>query len=95
MSWSFVATGQISDITQKLEEYVGSLSGQPKIEAAEALPHLIGLVAQNFDHSRSGESMVLVSASGSGTAEGEKQITREITVTIRPVIPDPIKKGRT
>lgn len=48
MSWSVNAIGKPEDVVTYLEAQSEKQSGQCKVEYDAALPHLIGLVRENF-----------------------------------------------
>lgn len=72
MSWHVAIVGSPDAIIKALEGYSLTLSGQSAIEFSSALPHLCGLLRENFGSG----SMLKLEASGSGVADigrpGEK-----------------------
>lgn len=65
MSWSVTFIGKTDNIVKALEEQSTKFEGQSKTEFDAALPHLIGLVKQNYVIN--GDSPVLhLTASGHG-----------------------------
>lgn len=83
MSWSITFIGKPAAIAAALEAESGKLNGQSKLEFDEAMPHLIGLVQQNFARAEGYVEPVLrLEASGSGYARGEEQIQRSATVKL-------------
>lgn len=93
MSWSFSAIGKPANVAAALKKHGEALTGQCKLEFDAALPHLVGLVEQNFsaDGSGYGEPIIDIEASGSGISTGSKpggtgepnrQLQRDCTVKI-------------
>lgn len=65
MSWSVTFIGTPAKITEALEKHSTTvLSGKSKEEFDTALPHLNGLIAQNY--SSVGEPVLRLAASGHG-----------------------------
>ena len=85
MSWSVSLIGKAANVAKALEEHSASLSGQSKIEYDEALPHLIGLVNQNFVQPDAGweQPTVQINATGSGYAKDGAQMRRQVSVVIQ------------
>lgn len=64
MSWMTILIGKPEEIVAKLHEHSASLDGQSKEEFDAALPHIIGVVEQNYSE---GEAPTLkLDASGHG-----------------------------
>ncbi len=83
MSWSVSTKGKVSDVVKHLEDYSTILNGQSKIEYDDAMPHLIGLVKQNFDNVEANdEPAIEINANGSGYASNEEQINRSFGCSI-------------
>lgn len=66
MSWSIRFIGTTTKVVEALKANSEKLTGTSKQEYENALPHLIGLVEQNFDDAR--EAVVDISANGHGYA---------------------------
>lgn len=81
MSWSFRVMGKPDAVVRALEEESGKLTGQSKIEFDEALPHLIGLVKQNFNQQGSIPT-IKIDANGSGSSKDGVQFCRSCTARI-------------
>lgn len=64
MSWLITFIGHPEKIAVALEKHSESLDGQSKAEFDAALPHMVGLVKQNYnpDH----EPVLKITASGHG-----------------------------
>ena len=91
MSWSISFIGQPVKVIEALKEESAKLTGQSKIEYDSALPHLVGLVENNFATDGCGYTppLVKLNASGSGTArkdpstgDVEKQLQRSCRVSL-------------
>lgn len=85
MSWSIALIGKPDNIVERLTRTSMEMTeGQSKTEYDEALPHLIGIVKQNFALSSSGytEPMVKLEANGSGFMKDGLQQQRSLKVTI-------------
>ena len=84
MSWGVSFIGKPANVVKALEEVSGKEVGQSKIEYDEALPHLIGLVNQNFVNPDAGEEQptIQIKATGSGYASNGVQMRRQLSVTI-------------
>jgi hypothetical protein len=84
MSWSISFIGTPEKIITALQEYSARLGGgQSKVEYDSVLPHLIGLVKDNFSPTT---PLVRISASGYGTATTDgRQIERQCTVNLERV----------
>lgn len=64
MSWSIVLIGKTENIVKALEEQSEKLSGGSKVEFDAALPHLVGLLNQNFTNE--GNPVMQLTANGHG-----------------------------
>lgn len=64
MSWIINVTGKPKDVVIKLEDHSNLINGQSKIEFDAALPHIVGLVNENF-----GTEIITISASGHGDSD--------------------------
>jgi hypothetical protein len=62
MSWSVNFIGTPEKIASALQKQSESLSGQSKEEFDEVLPHMVGLVKQNYN--KTSEPVLKISASG-------------------------------
>lgn len=82
MSWSIGLIGTAPKVVQALKEQSEKFDGQTKIEYDDALPHLIGIVEQNFESSGNSEVLVKVTANGHGYAVGGEQKQRYLAVNI-------------
>jgi len=83
MSWSINAIGKPENIVKALEAESTKMTGQSKVEYDDALPHLVGLVKQNFLGPDSEPPLIEVNANGSGYAKDGQQVTRDCAVTIK------------
>lgn len=79
MSWSVSFIGKSENVIKALEAESEKLSGQSKIEYDGALPHLVGLVKENFGMVN---QLFKVNASGHGYASNGEQINRQCTVNV-------------
>ncbi len=75
MSWSVTFIGKTENIAKALEEQSAKMEGLSKVEFDAALPHLIGLVNQNY--SNNGNPVMRITASGHGY-----DTYRQCTVTL-------------
>lgn len=88
MSWSVALIGRPEKIVEALEAESAKQSGQCKIEFDAAMPHLIGLVRENFDVKEDPAYPILLrlEANGSGqaakTGEEVTQINRSCTMKL-------------
>lgn len=64
MSWSITYIGKAANISAALKEHSTKLQWPSKIEFDAALPHLVGLVEQNFNSENS--PVMQLTASGHG-----------------------------
>lgn len=80
MSWSVALIGNPSKIAAALDKESARLEGQCKLEFDAALPHLKGLLAENFvaDDATPGypDPVLHLTAAGSGYQAGGKQVYR-------------------
>ncbi|MGC3945315.1 MAG: hypothetical protein QM762_12515 [Chryseolinea sp.] len=67
MSWSIKFIGAPANVVAALKKHSEQLEGQSKKEFDAALPHLTGLVEQNFNKVSS--ILIDVEASGHGTSD--------------------------
>lgn len=64
MSWSVTFIGKTENIAKALEESSAKMQGASKVEFDAALPHLIGLVKENWNHGI--DPIMKITASGHG-----------------------------
>lgn len=82
MSWSISLIGKPENVSAALTAHSGTLSGQPKVEFDDALPHLVGLVNQNFGF---GNPVSLIANGHGYAADGEqKNRTISVSLTVQP-----------
>jgi hypothetical protein len=81
MSWSVSCIGKPEKISQALKDYSNTVTGQSKEEYDKALPHLVGLVEQNF-HKSNDSLLINFSASGSGYVNGGELISSSCQIKI-------------
>lgn len=77
MSWLIQLIGKPEKVAEALKANSEKLSGESKVEYDSALPHLVGLVNENFGM----DYAVKLSAAGYGNAGGEKP-SRQLTTSI-------------
>jgi hypothetical protein len=82
MSWNVEFIGKPQAVAKALSEHSENLQGQLKEEYDAALPHLVGLVEQNFSPIDPGRIIKIV-AYGHGTNIGEI-VDRNCGVIIEP-----------
>jgi hypothetical protein len=85
MSWSIALIGKPENVVAALEEASKKMDeGQSKAEFDDALPHLVGIVKQNFakEGSTYTGKTVKLEASGSGYSKDDEQIERSLKVSI-------------
>lgn len=75
MSWSISVAGNPDDVVRKLQAHAATFGGETKLEYESALPHLVGLVNQNFGV---GGRQIELTANGHGWDN-----YRNCTVTLR------------
>lgn len=71
MSWSIALVGSPANVARALQENSAKLTDYSKVEFDAALPHLVGLVGQNFYADASQQydgGLIRLIASGSGSA---------------------------
>jgi hypothetical protein len=66
MSWSVGFIGKPEKVVEALQSHSEKLNGESKVEYDSALPHLIGVVNENFGH----DYPIKLTASGHGTNYG-------------------------
>jgi hypothetical protein len=74
MSWSIQFIGKPEKVVEALQAQ--KLSGESAVEYADALPHLVGLVKENFGY----DNLVKIVASGHGQT-GQKP-SRQLAVSL-------------
>jgi hypothetical protein len=79
MSWSITLIGKPENIATALTAQSEKFDGQTKIEFDAALPHLVGLVSQNFANIT---PVLKLEASGHGYATNGEQVQRTCLVKI-------------
>jgi hypothetical protein len=80
MSWSVNFIGTPEKVVTALDEYAARMGeGQSKNEYLGALPHLKGIVSQNYANN----ALVDLSAHGSGTTSNGEEIQRSCSATIQ------------
>lgn len=77
MSWSIQFIGKPEKVVEALLLQSEKMNGESKVEYDSALPHLVGLVNENFGY----DYVVKIVANGHGTAGGEKP-NRQLTASI-------------
>lgn len=87
MSWSVNIVGPAEKVVEELLAHRESLDGQSLKEYESALPHLCGIVAQNYAKKSAVESgyaspVVRVTASGSGVARDGEVIYSTCSVNV-------------
>lgn len=87
MSWSVSLIGKPANVVKALEAESAKFTDQSKVEYDAALPHLVGLVQQNFVADESGyvEPTIKLDAAGSGYSRDGKQLQRSCRVKIEPL----------
>jgi|GEM_PF-2231670 len=82
MSWSVEFFGKPKAVAKAISEHSENLEGQSKEEYDNALPHLVGLVAQNFSPINP-EKIIRIMAHGHGTKNDTGEIVdRDCVVAI-------------
>jgi hypothetical protein len=77
MSWSIAFIGKPEKVVEALQKQSETLNGESKKEYDSALPHLIGLVNENFGT----PYPVKLAASGHGTVYTDRS-DRQLTVSL-------------
>lgn len=86
MSWSVRVIGSPAACAAELRTDAQRLRGSARRQYEDALPHLVGLVEQNFaeaEFAGHASAELIVEAEGSGVEVNGRQILRECTVSIR------------
>jgi hypothetical protein len=76
MSWSIQFIGKPEKVIEALQKQSETMNGESKVEYDSALPHLVGLVKENFGY----DYLVNLTASGHGQS-GEKP-NRQLTAKV-------------
>lgn len=82
MSWSIKLIGKPDNVAKALTVQSDKMEGQSKIEYDAALPHMVGLVMQNFGDNT---PIIIITANGHGYASAGEQIQRYCAVNIEAV----------
>jgi hypothetical protein len=82
MSWSIAMIGEPKNVITALTANSEKLTGQSRVEFDEALPHLIGLVSQNFAEPQNVVQKIRLRASGSGYSVDGVQKNRSLNASI-------------
>lgn len=86
MSWSVSVIGKPDRVCAALAAKAAQMSGQSREEFEAALPHILGIVGENFAAEAPYEPPTIkVDASGSGSASAGRQIQRNCRVTVEPL----------
>jgi hypothetical protein len=80
MSWSKTLIGNPQNIVDALKAESEKLEGQSKVEFDAALPHMVGLLEQNFSVTQI--PVVKLTASGHGYTENGEHKQRQCLVQI-------------
>lgn len=87
MSWGISIIGKPESVVEELIRYGDTLTGQSEVEFRDALPHLAGLVHQNFLSEKAPAGWMLptvhLEASGSGSTHDGVQTQRQCQVTLK------------
>lgn len=81
MSWSVNYIGTAQNIINALNEQSEKFTGQTKEEFDAALPHIRGLLAENYAPEK--PPLLKLDASGSGYSVGGEQKQRQCSVQIQ------------
>lgn len=80
MSWSVSFIGKPEKVIEALTAYSEKMNGQSKVEYDSALPHLIGLMNENYGI----DYPVKLAASGHGTVYTDRS-DRQLAVSIETI----------
>lgn len=80
MSWSIKFFGHPDKVIEALEAESNKLSGESKVEYDAALPHIVGLVKQNYNDQS--KPLIQVDASGHGYSHDGKSMQRNCKVVV-------------
>lgn len=83
MSWSINFIGKPQNVINALNEHSTKLSDYSKEEYDNALPHLVGLVSQNFNKDHN--ILIKIAASGHGYKANGEEKYRTCAVTIEQI----------
>lgn len=84
MSWSVNYIGTPENVTKALDENSAKLQDKSKEEYDEALPHLKGLIAMNYNKQFAGMGIKLVAA-GHAYTDGKDSAYSNCTISITPI----------
>ena len=96
MSWFISYLGTPAKIVEALQAESAKQTGQSKVEFDSALPHLVGLVGDNFSPEGEPVPILQLSASGSGVAQTDattnttKQTRRSLSVKLERIYVTPL-----
>ena len=79
MSWSITFIGSPENVSKALHAQSEKMEGQSKKEYDSALPHMVGIVNENFG---SDDPIVKITAAGHGYASDGEQKQRNCTVSV-------------
>jgi hypothetical protein len=74
--------GKPENVANALEAEAENMSGESKAEYQEALPHIVGIVRQNFNKETDSPQLVSVSANGSGFTRSGEPVQRQCSVKV-------------
>jgi hypothetical protein len=80
MSWSIQFIGKPEKVVEALQKQSETMNGDSKVEYDAALPHLVGIVKENFGF----DTLLKIVASGHGYSTGDKP-NRTLTVNIESI----------
>ena len=66
MSWNVTFIGKTENIVKALEAQSAKFEGLTKVEFDAALPHLVGLVNENWSKGETGNPVMKITAAGHG-----------------------------
>jgi hypothetical protein len=79
MSWSVNIVGKPENVAAALTAQSECMEGQSKVEFDSVLPHLVGIVNQNFGQHT---PVIKLAASGTGYSANGEQVHRNCSVTL-------------
>lgn len=79
MSWSISFMGKPEKVAEALEQHSAKLDGNSKLEYDSVLPHLVGIVKQNY-----GDNMpaIRIEANGHGFVANDEQKQSQMQVKL-------------
>lgn len=83
MSWSVNLIGHPLDVIAELHDYSTKQTGASKVEFDAALPHLTGLLAQNFSEEGVQTPTVMLAASVHGWVRDGKPVSGNLGVELK------------